>query len=150
MANFNFNKVILGGRLTADPELRQTPQGVSVVSFSIAISRKYNKNNEQQTADFINCVAWRSTAEFICKYFRRGSSICVTGGLQTRSWTDSKTNEKRYATDVVVDEANFVDSKGGEGSAERYTTPIQNGSENAQNFDSATYTELADDDSLPF
>ena len=83
MANFNFNKVILGGRLTSDPELRQTPQGVSVVNFSIAISRKNNKNNEQQMADFINCVAWRSTAEFICKYFRKGSSICVTGGLQT-------------------------------------------------------------------
>ena len=150
MANFNLNKVILGGRLTADPELRQTPQGVSVVSFSIAINRKYNKNNEQQTSDFINCVAWRSTAEFICKHFGRGSSICVTGSLQTRSWTDSKTNEKRYATDVVVEEAKFVDSKSDNSSAERYTTPLQHGSENAENFDSATFTELGDDEKLPF
>lgn len=149
-ANFNFNKVILGGRLTADPELKQTPQGVSVVNFSIAITRKNNKNNEQQMADFINCVAWRSTAEFICKYFRKGSSICVTGGLQTRSWNDSKTNEKRYATDVVVDEANFVDSKGDDGSAQRYTATAQNSSENAQNSDSATYTELDNDSDLPF
>lgn len=149
-ANFNFNKVILGGRLTADPELRQTPQGVSVVSFSIAINRKHNKNNEQQKSDFINCVAWRSTAEFISKYFRKGSSICITGGLQTRSWTDSKTNEKRYATDVVVEEANFVDSKGGEDSVQRYTTTAQNSSEIPQNSDSATYTELEDDSDLPF
>ena len=150
MANFNFNKVILGGRLTADPELRQTPQGVPVVSFSIAINRKYNKNDEQQTADFINCVAWRSTAEFISKYFRRGSSICVTGELQTRSWTDSKTNEKRYATDVVVDEANFVDSKGDDDSAQRYTTTAQNSSEIPQNSADVAYTELDNDSDLPF
>lgn len=150
MANFNFNKVILGGRLTADPELRQTPQGVSVVSFSIAINRKHNKNNEQPLSDFINCVAWRNTAEFICKYFRKGSSISIVGGLQSRSWTDSKTNEKRYATDVNVEEVYFVDSKGGGDSAQRYTTTTQNGSQNAQNSDSATFTELDNNDDLPF
>ena len=143
MANFNFNKVILGGRLTSDPELRQTPQGVSVVNFSIAISRKNNKNNEQQMADFINCVAWRSTAEFICKYFRKGSSICVTGGLQTRSWNDSKTNEKRYATDVVVDEANFVDSKG-EMNPEDAVQPL-GGTDTSPSFET-----LSDDSDLPF
>lgn len=142
-ANFNFNKVILGGRLTSDLELRQTPQGVSVVSFSIAINRKYNKNNEQQTADFISCVAWRNTAEFIAKYFRKGSSICVTGGLQTRSWTDSKTNEKRYATDVVVDEANFVDSKG-DIKPEDAVQPI-GGYDTSPNYET-----LSDDSNLPF
>ena len=108
MANFNFNKVILGGRLTADPELRQTPNGIQVTSFSIAVNRK--SSGEQSTADFINCVAWRSTAEFISRYFKKGSCICVVGSIQTRTWNDQQGN-KRYATEVVVDETFFVDSK---------------------------------------
>lgn len=109
MSNFNFNKVILGGRLTADIELKQTPSGVSVCSFSIAVNRKYSIGGEQQT-DFINCQAWRGTAEFISKYFKKGSAICVTGSIQTRSWDDQNGN-KRYATEVVIDEAMFVDGK---------------------------------------
>lgn len=107
MANFNFNKSVLGGRLTSDVELKQTNNGISVCTFTIAVNRKQSKGNE---TDFINCVAWRQTAEFISKYFKKGSSICVTGAIQTRSWTDSK-SEKRYATEVVVDDAYFVDSK---------------------------------------
>lgn len=110
MASLNLNKVILCGRLTADIELKQTQSGVSVCSFSLAVNRKYSKEGEQQ-ADFINCVAWRSTAEFISKYFRKGSSICICGSIQTRSYTD-KDGNKRTAFEVVVDEANFVDSKG--------------------------------------
>jgi single-strand DNA-binding protein len=111
MANFNFNKVILGGRLTADPELRQTPQGISVTTFSIAVNRRFTKTNDgsQPTADFFNCTAWRSNAEFITRYFKKGNSICVVGTLQNRSWTDQQTGQKRYATDIIVDEANFVD-----------------------------------------
>ena len=114
MANFNFNKVILGGRLTADPELKTTPNGIVVTSFSIAVNRRYSKSSEgqaNQQSDFINCVAWRTQAEFITRYFKKGSAICVTGSLQTRSWNDQQGN-KRYATEVVVDEVNFVDSKG--------------------------------------
>ena len=111
MANLNLNKVILGGRLTADVELKQTPSGVSVCQFSLAVNRRYSKEGEQQT-DFINCVAWRNTAEFISKFFRKGSSLCVVGQIQTRSWTDSN-DQKRYATEVLVDEALFVDSKNG-------------------------------------
>ncbi len=107
MANFNFNKVILGGRLTANPELKQTTSGTFVTSFAIAVNRRGSKTNE---VDFINCQAWRATAEFISKYFQKGSSICVTGQLQVRSWKDNQGNN-RYATEVVVDEANFVDSK---------------------------------------
>ena len=106
MANFNLNKVILGGRLTADPELKQTPQGVSVTSFSVAINRR---GKEQQT-DFINCVAWRQTAEFICKFFKKGSSICIVGNIQVRTWNDNNGN-KRYATEVISDEVHFVDSR---------------------------------------
>ena len=95
MANFNFNKVILGGRLTADPELKTTATGVSVTSFSIAVNRRFSgKNGEDNQADFINVTAWRQTAEFITRYFRKASSICVVGTIQTRSWTD-KQGQKR-------------------------------------------------------
>ena len=122
MANFNLNKVILGGRMTADPELKQTASGVAVTSFGVAVNRRYAKDGEQ-TADFINIVAWRATAEFICKYFHKGSSIALVGSIQTRTWTDQNGN-KRYATEVVADEAYFVDSKSevsgnGEGDAVR-------------------------------
>ena len=115
MANLNLNKVILCGRLTATPELRQTPSGVMVTSFTVAVNRRFAARNEDgqntQQADFINVTAWRQTAEFVCRYFQKGSSICVLGSIQTRSWTDQQGN-KRYSTDVVADEINFVDSKG--------------------------------------
>lgn len=109
MANLNLNKVVLCGRLTSDIELKQTLTGVSVISFTLAVNRKYQAEGQQQT-DFINCVAWRQTAEFISKYFKKGSSLCITGSIQVRSWQDSNGN-KRYATEVVADEAMFVDSK---------------------------------------
>lgn len=109
MSNLNLNKVILGGRLTADVELKQTPSGVSVCNFSLAVNRKYSKESEQQT-DFISCQAWRGTAEFISKYFSKGSALCVVGSIQTRSWKDNQGNN-RYATEVIVDEAMFVDGK---------------------------------------
>jgi single-strand DNA-binding protein len=106
MANFNLNKVVLGGRLTADVELKQTQQGTSVCSFSLAVNRK---GKDAQT-DFINCQAWRQTAEFISKYFKKGSPICIAGSIQTRSWEDQNKN-KRFATEVNAEEAYFVDSK---------------------------------------
>lgn len=109
MANFNFNKVILGGRLTTDIELKTTQSGVSVCYLTIAVNRKVPQGSEQK-ADFITCQAWRQTAEFIAKYFRKGSSICIVGRIETRSWTDQN-GQKRYATEVVVDEAYFVESK---------------------------------------
>ena len=121
MSNFNFNKVILGGRLTATPELKATQSGASVCSFSIAVNRKYQKDGAQET-DFINCVAWRQTAEFITRYFKKGSSICVVGAIQNRSWEDN--GQKRYATDIVVDEVMFVDSKNDTQSAETANTYI--------------------------
>lgn len=112
MANFNFNKVILGGRLTADPELKTTPTGIPVTSFSVAVNRRFgNKaNGEEPQADFFNVTAWRQTAEFITRYFRKASSICIVGSLQTRTWTDQQ-GTKRYATEIVADEAFFVDAK---------------------------------------
>lgn len=106
MANFNINKLVLGGRLTSDVELKQTTSGVSVCSFTIAVTRKANR----EETDFINCVAWRKTAEFISNYFKKGSSIVITGEIQVRSWQDQN-GQKRYATEVIADDAYFVDSK---------------------------------------
>lgn len=130
MANFNLNKVILGGRLTADAELKQTPQGISVATFTLAVNRK---GKDAQT-DFINCVAWRGTADFLTKYFKKGNSVCITGQVQVRSYTD-KDNNKRYATEVIADEVYFVDSKG-EVEAPAFATP--------------KFEEIADDDDIPF
>ena len=147
MANFNLNKVILGGRITADIELKMTPSGVSVCSFSLAVNRKYSKEGEQQT-DFINCQAWRGTAEFINKYFRKGSAICIVGSIQTRSWTDSNA-QKRYATEVVVDEAMFVDSKNDlQGTeAENPNTYIPEAYKTSQ---APNFEDMSADDDLPF
>lgn len=145
MANLNLNKVILGGRLTADAELKGTPNGVSVCSFSLAVNREYSKDSEKQT-DFINCVAWRNTAEFISKYFHKGSSICVEGSIQTREWTDNN-GQKRYATEVLVEKARFVDSKT-EGEAPNGATYEE--ALSAINPKNAEFTPVDDDDSLPF
>ena len=149
MANFNFNKVILGGRLTSDPELKLTPSGVSVTTFSIAVNRPYSKDKEQQT-DFINVTAWRSTAEFICNYFKKASSICIVGSIQTRSWTDNN-GQKRYATEVVADEAFFVDAKG-ESSAPQnaYAPASQYVPEQYKAPSEPEYKVVTDEDDLPF
>ena len=103
----NLNKAIIAGRLTADPELKTTPSGLSVTSFTVAVDRRFGK--EKQT-DFISCVAWRSTAEFITKYFSKGNSICVCGSIQTRNYTD-KNGNKRTAVEVVAEEATFCEGK---------------------------------------
>ena len=152
MANLNLNKDILGGRLTADPELRKTAQDTSVTTFTIAVNRRFNKNNDgQPSADFITCVAWRQTAEFITQYFHKGSSICVVGSIQTRNWIDANTQQKRYATEVVVDEANFVDSKSeNPGATTAYTAPPQYSTPAPSVDAAAQFEELSSDDDLPF
>ena len=155
-----FNLVVLTGRLTADPELKQTQSGIPVISATVAVNRRYVKQGEdqsqQQTADFINIVAWRQTAEFISRYFRKGSSICVTGSIQVRTWTDQQ-NQKRYSTEVVVDEAMFVDAKGenaaaggqsayGSNTPDNYSAPSFSGTQSA----APKFEELSNDDDLPF
>ena len=152
MANFNLNKVILGGRLTADPELKQTPSGVSVCTFSVAVNRRFaSKDASAQTqADFFNVTAWRATAEFVSRYFRKGSSICVIGTLQNRTWTDQQ-GAKHYATDIVADEVTFVDSRSESASSAPYT----NDAYAAPSFTSDAavapkFEELKTDDDLPF
>ena len=105
------NRIILMGRLVADPELRQTPNGVSVASFRIAVDRNYqSKETGERQADFISCVAWRQTGEFISRYFQKGRMIALEGSLQTRNYED-KTGAKRTAYEVIVDQAYLADSK---------------------------------------
>ena len=105
----SLNKVILIGHLTADPEVKQTQSGLSVVSFTIAVNRRVSKDAEQKT-DFINIVAWRKTAEFVGQYFKKGKPILVCGSIQTRSYKD-KNDNKRIAVEVLADEVGFVESK---------------------------------------
>ncbi len=143
MSNFNFNKVVLGGRLTADVEQKQTPSGVAVCNFSLAVNRKYSKEGEQQT-DFINCQAWRGTAEFISKYFRKGSAICIVGSIQTRNWKDQNGNN-RYSTEVVVDEAMFVDGKN-DTQATETASPMPSFNPCA----TPNFEDVSADDDLPF
>lgn len=104
------NKVILMGRLTADPELKQTPSGVAVTSFSLAVDRRYAKEGEEKKTDFPVIVAFRQTAEFVCRYFKKGSQMLVCGELQTRVWQD-QTGGNRYATEVVASEISFCGAK---------------------------------------
>ena len=155
MSSLNLNKVILCGRLTADPELKQTPSGIAVVSFTLAVNRRFQAKSadgtqQAQQADFITVVAWRQTAEFISRYFRKGSALCVTGSIQTRSWQDQQ-GQKRYATEVVADEAMFVDSKNEGGSvggqyADSYNAPSYSSSPAS----APKFEELKTDDDLPF
>ena len=100
------NRVILMGRLTADPELRTTPQGTSVSRFTIAVDRRFAKEGQQQ-ADFITCVAWRQTSEFVCRHFHKGKMIAVDGQVQSRSW-DGEDGKRQYATEVNVENAYFA------------------------------------------
>ena len=105
-----FNLVVLTGRLTADPELRYTANNTPVTSFSIAVSRRY-KAGEQAEADFINIVAWRQTAEFVTKYFQKGSMIGIEGAIQTRRYVDKETGKNRTAFEVIANNVQFVEAK---------------------------------------
>lgn len=142
----SFNKVILIGNLVADPELKQTPSGVAVTSFRIAVGRKYRSGGEAQPqADFIDIVAWRATAEFVTKYFSKGKPILVCGSIQSRTWTDQN-NQKRYTVEVVADEVSFVERKNdspvGAGSMSQYATPVAD--------EVPKFEEIPGDDDLPF
>lgn len=139
MSNLNLNKVIMGGRLTAEPELKTTQSGLSVVSFSIAVNRRYTTGAQRSETDFFNVTAWRQTAEHISRYFHKGSSICIVGSLQTSSWTNQK-GEKQFRTDIIADEVMFVDSK-----SERTTLVPTNTNAPMPNFE-----EIPTDSDLPF
>ena len=152
------NQVNLLGRLTADPELRQTQSGIASCHFTIAVNRKFkNKDTDQYEADFISCVAWKQTAEFITRYFSKGSMICVEGSLRTGSYTDKNHSDvTHYTTDVYVDNVEFTGEKKQQGNTTNYAaagTPQQaaqqppqyshhNALEAAQP-DSMSYTDLS-------
>ena len=148
----SFNKVILVGNMTADPELKQTTAGTSVCSFSIAVNRRFTKADQgQQTVDFINIVAWRQQAEFVSRYFKKGNPILICGQLQTRTWNDNQ-GQKRYATEVIADEVSFVGPASANGAPtggstytpEAYATP------SFGSASSATFEEIPGDESRPF
>ena len=149
----SLNKVILIGNLTADPELKQTPSGISVVSFTVAINRRYQSKTAadgQQTADFITVVAWRQTAEFVAKYFKKGRPLLVCGQIQTRKWTDNQGNT-RYATEVVADEVTFVENKSsGDTTSGGGYTPDSYGTPGYHNNAAPEFEEVQGDDNLPF
>lgn len=130
------NNVTLLGRLTAAPELKATASGTSVTTFCIAIDRRYQPKDGEKQTDFINCVAWRSTAEFIAKYFSKGDMIAVTGEIQTRNFED-KNGNKRTAVEVIIAQASFCGGKNG-----------GNNAEEAQQTEAAATVTFYDD--LPF
>ena len=140
----SFNKVILMGNLTADPELRYTQSNVPVTSFKIAVSRRFKTEN-QPDADFITIVAWRGTAEFINQYFSKGKGILVCGQVQSRNWTDGEGN-KRTAVEVVAEEVSFVEKKPKEDSA----NPFYNDAESLPPANSDFEELIGDDGELPF
>ena len=147
----NINKVILIGRLVADPELRQTQSGIPVTSFTIAINRRFNKAGEQPQADFIDIVCWRQQAEFVSKYFSKGKLICVMGSIQTRMYED-KEGKKRKAVEIQADEVQFAEPKGdgsgGGGGMQRSDYGQQQAPVFASTADD--FEELSPDDELPF
>jgi single-strand DNA-binding protein len=131
------NKAILIGNLTKDPELSTTTNGISVCNFSIAISRRFANASGERETDFINCIAWRKTAEFVHQYFRKGKKIAVVGTIQTRNY-EAQDGTKRYVTEVVADEVEFVERKG------------SNDSDNGGQQKTVTKLEPIEDDTLPF
>ena len=140
-----FNLAVLTGRLTADAELKTTPNGVSVCTFDIAVDRRCKQGEERQ-ADFIKIVAWRSTAEFVSKHFKKGSMIGIEGSIQTRKYQD-KNGNNRTAFEVVANEVQFVESKKTETDNVPESDPLQDVGERLNNF---TDMGAVGDDDLPF
>ena len=108
--SLNLNKVILSGRVASEPEQKQTPSGVSVVTYSMAVGRRFAPEGRERETDFFRVTAWQSTADFIARYFHKGDAICITGRIQNRSWTD-QSGQKHYITEIIAEEANFVENK---------------------------------------
>ena len=147
------NSICLMGRLTGDPELKTTQSGVSVTSFSVAVDRAYRSKDQERQTDFINCVAWRQTAEFISRYFRKGQRIALQGSLQSRKYT-ANDGSQRTVYEVVVDNAFFCESKGGNAAgAPSYDSQIPPHSEARPAFSTANsgeFEEILTDEDLPF
>ena len=140
--SLNLNKTILAGRLVAAPEVKQTQNGKAVCNFRIAVSRRFTTQGEHPESDFFPCQAWGNTAEFIGRYFPKGAAICVTGRIQNRTW--EKDGQKHTTTEVIVEEANFVESK-----IDAQTVAQAQAPSAAQN-NAPKFEEIKTDDDLPF
>ena len=136
----SLNRIDVMGRMVSDPELRRTNSGVAVTSFTLAVDRDYTKDGAEKETDFIDCVAWKNTAEFVSKYFGKGRMAVVSGRLQIRSWTDKDGNKRRNA-EVVADNVYFGDSKKDTG--EKYEAAMSTPTQDYAVMD-------GDDDNLPF
>ena len=146
------NRIILMGRLTRDPELRRTGSGTAVTSFSLAVDRDFKSQSGEKETDFIDIVAWRSTAEFVSKYFTKGRMAVVEGRLQIRDWTD-KDGGKRRSAEVVADNVYFGDSKrdGGDSSGYSAAPAYKNAAPSYFNAGGSDFAEIGEDDGeLPF
>lgn len=148
------NVVVLMGRLVSDPELRHTPNDVPVTSFTIAVNRRFSKPGEERQTDFIDIVAWRQVADFICKYFRKGQMIAIEGSIQTRTYQD-KDGNKRKAFEIIANNAQFTESKKDSsnsfGLREEKTTEKNNMDFSAySNGEDNDFQTIESDDDLPF
>ena len=143
------NNVVLMGRLVATPELRNTQTGRSVTSFRIAVDRGYVKAGEQRQADFIDCVAWGTSAEFITRYFQKGAMIAVTGSIQTRNYED-KNGNKRTAVEVLVNQASFCGSKAETGTGGYQAPAAAPAAPSFATGSDGDFEEISGDDDLPF
>ncbi len=143
------NNVVLMGRLVADPELRTTATNVSVTSFAIAVDRAFVRAGEERQADFIDIVAWRQTAEFITRYFRKGSMIAIQGSIQTRMYED-KNGNKRKAVEVVASNVSFCGSKSETGTASAPRVESAAPAPSYSTSEANDFVEIQPDDDLPF
>jgi len=143
------NIAVENGRLVADPELRHTDNDISVTSFTIAVDRSYQKAGQDKQCDFIDCVAWRQTAEFVCKYFKKGQLIIVQGPIQTRTYTD-KDGNKRKAFEIVADNANFCGPKSDNAGGQARPAAAEQPAPAYATGDTGDFEEMPSDDDLPF
>ena len=154
------NHIVIMGRLTRDPEMRKTGSGIAVANFTVAVDRDFNGQDGQKETDFIDCVAWRKTAEFVQKYFSKGKMIAVSGRLQVRSWTDKDGNQRRTA-EIQADNSYFGESKGSDGGIRGGSVSNEGGYPTAEQYlqrnygvsvvPGDDYAVLDDDDNqLPF
>ena len=147
------NKWIGMGRLTADPELRQTQSGVSSCNITVAVQRDFTDGSGERQSDFINVVAWRQTAEFICKYFARGNMIAIEGQLRTRTYDDKRYPDvKHYVTEAYADKVSFCGGKNESGGAAKQTAPqtVQRTAQTAPIADLSDFEEVSAGEDLPF
>ena len=143
------NVAVLMGRLTADPELRHTPNGIAVTSFTLACDRSYVKAGAERQTDFIDIVAWRNTAEFVCKYFHKGQLVAVQGSMQTRTYTDKEGN-KRKAFEIVASNVHFAEPKRDAEPTKRNTYQAAGKAPDIQAGDTGDFVDFPSDEDLPF